>query len=238
MTKNCFILLSVLAGMSAKADLTFSFSHDNTVSYGNDLRWCISVTNSSAATGVVATAFSVDWIQYNGQALGVVFESSETNEVPPFSVTNFECRIPASTYRTHLHGSESFECSACAWNVLDEDEEEFETMRSFVEADSDLSIRVSPVPPPATAGIAVLVVEWTNTTPVTLHAEFSVALDSSLRTADGSWLCKWPEQAIPPNGTSVLQTNVVVCGGPPFSVTAHMTSDSYPRLEKRIEISD
>lgn len=231
-------LLTTFVAISACADLVYSFSHDECVAFGNDLRWSVSATNTSAAASLVAASFSVDWLQYNGQVLGSVLECAATNEIPPFSSTNFECRVPVGTYRSYLSGSETFECSVGIWNVSDDDEEDFETMRSYVMADNGLSVRIVPVPLPALDESASIIVQWTNTTPFSVHAAFSVSLDGSLRTSDGNWLCQWPTNEIPPGGVATLQTNAFVRGPPPCSATAHMSSDSFPRLEARIDVAE
>ena len=216
MKRPCLILLATFVAISASADLVYSFSHDECVTFGNDLRWSVSATNASAAASLVAASFSVDWLQYDGQALGSVFESASTNVIPPFSSTNFECRVPVETYRSYLSGSETFECTVGIWNVSDEDEDDSETMRSYVEADNGLSVRIVPVPLPALGESASVIVQWTNTTPFSVHTVFSISLDDSLRTAEGHWLCQWPTNEIPPGGVATMQTNAIVRGPPPF----------------------
>ncbi len=235
MNLRIFLLPALFAATTSRAELGFSFSFDEQVPFGNDLRWCVSVTNTTETTGTVAVAFSVDWLQYDGEPLASVSESASTNAIAPFSSTNVEIRIPVSTYRSFLAASETFECIAAAWDVLDEDNEDSRRMRSFVGADNVPSIGIAPIPLPAPGEPATITVAWTNTTPFALSAVFSLSLSDGLRTADGDWLCQWPTSSIPSGGTCVLQTNVVVAGPGPFSPTVHMMSDSYPHVENTFE---
>ena len=226
------------SGSVRERPLGFSFSFDEQVPFGNDLRWSVSVTNETETTETVAVAFSVDWLQYNGEVLASVSKFATTNAIAPFSSTNVECRVPVSTYRSFLSASETFECSAAAWNVFDEDNEDVELMRAFVEADNLPSIGIAPVPLPAPGDTATVTVAWTNSTPFALSAVFSLALSDGLKTADGEWYCEWPTNAIPPGGACVLQTNVVVSGSGLVSPTVHMMSDSYPRVENTLELAE
>lgn len=232
------ILLALISATTLRAELGFSFSFDEQVPFGNDLRWCVSVTNATETTGTVAVAFSVDWLQYNGEVLASVSEFATTNDIAPFSSTNVECRVPVSTYRSFLSASETFECSAAAWNVFDEDNEDVELMRAFVGADNLPSIGISPVPLSAPGEAATITVTWTNSTPFALSAVFSLALSDGLKTADGDWYCEWPTNTIPSGGSCVLQTNVVVTGSGDISPTVHVTSDSYPRVENTLELNE
>ncbi len=232
------VFSAFIAATTSRAELGFSFSFDEQVPFGNDLRWCVSVTNATETTGTVAVAFSVDWLQYNGEVLASVSEFATTNDIAPFSSTNVECRVPVSTYRSFLSASETFEWSAAAWNVFDEDNEDVELMRAFVEADNLPSIGIAPLPLPSPGEAATITVGWTNSTPFALSAVFSLALSAGLRTSDDGWLCTWPTNAIPPGGACILQTNVVVSGSGPVSPTVHMMSDSYPQVENTLELAE
>ena len=77
------VFSAFLAATTSRAELGFSFSFDEQVPFGNDLRWCVSVTNATETTGTVAVAFSVDWLQYNGEVLASVSEFATTSAVSP-----------------------------------------------------------------------------------------------------------------------------------------------------------
>lgn len=238
--KTPFLFLLPLLALTpmTRAELGFSFSSEEQVPFGNDLHWSVAITNDNDAPKTVGTSFVVRWLQYNGMTLATISEIESTNAVPAYGSTNLECRIPVSVYRQFLAGSETFECSACAWNVADEDEEGFERMRSFVDADDSLEIHVSPDSIPETGEPVDVMVVWTNSTPFAMSARVSLATSGCFTTFGGGRMISWPPTNVLSGEVMMLQTNLVVQGTGEPVLSVHLTSDSYPRLDKEWKLEN
>lgn len=210
---------------------------EETVPFGTDLRWSVSVTNDSVVAKTYRISFLVSSLQYNGRCLGEVESEVSTNAVPAGSSTTASLQIPCSVYSAFSGASETFECNVVVANLFDDDDWEAERMRAFVTFDDSLSVAVVPSEMPSVGERVSATVGWTNSTVFPLTARFSLSASDGLETDDGEDMVDWPPEAIVPGQSVNVSTSLIVKSSSPQTIRFFLKTDKTPVVSADVDVN-